>query len=263
MMIRKLALLTLTITALAVGGCSSESEPEVAPPATDEPSSLSTEPTETGDPSATAAPVVVHRKITRQVRRTHFPRSGADHRAWSSDIALTGSSGTTVSRRVLPCDDAEVDLRIDRRVLAHAEAVLEPDGYLVSRQLTLYPDPATADRFVSQLSESPIGCTSLMGSSDLGSVQRLDYGRDRFFGTQDRSVIFSETDLSYGENRFVFIDIINQRDNAILFTRVGTLNQRVRGSGVIMDKDKNPGFVRQVRAQADRATAILRQLSGS
>lgn len=262
MQLRAIALLTLTVT-LGLGGCSSGAEPDSAPSQEEPTTALPTEPgesTESTDSPATPAPEVVHTKIPRQTRDTHFPRAGGDHRNWLSDVASTGRAAM-VTRRVLPCDDAKIAVGIDRRVMAYADSVLEQGAYLVSRQLTLYPDSATADRFVSQLSEVPLGCRRLMGSPAVGAAQRYGYAPDRFFGTRDRSVMFSETDLLYDENRFVYVDIINQRDNAILFTRVGTLNQPVKGAGVLSDKKKNPGFVLAVRAQGNRATAILEELS--
>lgn len=259
MKLTAIALLTLTV-GLGLGGCSSETEPDSAPSQEEPTTALPTEPSEPTATPATTAPEVVHTKIPRQTREGHFPRPEGDYRKWRSDVASMGRTAV-VTRRVLPCDDARIAVRADRRVLAHAETVLEQGAYLVSRQLTLYPDTATADTFASQLSELPLGCRRLMGSPGVGAAQRHGYAPDRFLGTKDRSVIFSETDLLYDENRLVYVDIINQRDNAILFTRVGRLNRPVRGAGVLSDKKKNPEFVREVRAQGDRATAILEELS--
>lgn len=255
MQIRALVLPTLMAITLVATGCSSGADPSPAPSVErtdgDHPAEVTESPTD-------AIPVV-HTKIPRPTRDVHFPSPEQQYLNWLSIAAARPPSA--ISRRVLPCDDARVDLAVDRRTLAHAETVLEQDGYLVSRQLTLYPDPATAAKFVSQLDETPIGCRKLMGSADLGGVQRLDYARDRFFGTRQKSILFSETDMTYGENRVLFIDIVNQRDNAIMFTRVARLNPRIKSEGVMMAKDQNRGFVRQVRAEGDRGTAILRDLS--
>ena len=259
MQIRTLALAAHLAITLAVSGCSSGAEPTPTPSAERTDGDHSAEDTEQPAESPTEAVPVVHTKIPRPTRDVHFPSPEQQYLNWLSIAAARPPSA--IIRRVLPCDDAQVNLGIDRRTLAHAETVVEQDGYLISRQLTLYPDPATADKFVSQLSESPIGCRKLMGSSDLGGAQRLDYARDEFFGTRQKSIIFSETDLTYGENRFLFIDIVNQRDNAIMFTRVGMLNPRIKSDGVLMAKEQNPRFVRQVRGEGDRGTAILRELS--
>lgn len=75
------------------------------------------------------------------------------------------------------------------------------------------------------------------------------------------SIVFSESDLTYGEHRVVFVDIVNRRDNAVMFTRVAVVNARVAGDGVAMDKDRNRGFVRLVRGEGDLGTAILREVA--
>lgn len=261
MTIRTFAFATLAVAALTLGGCSSETDPVGGPRATDLPLVEPTDGDRPAEPTATATPAaeVVQTKIPFETRDAHFPDTAPEHLNWlPGDSAAPGP----VSRRVLPCDDAGVSLGIDRWVLAHAETVLEQDGYLISRQLTLYPDTATADTFVSQLSESPRSCSKLMGSAALGVIERFGgYTPDRAFGTADPSVVFSETDMSYGPNRFVFVDIVNQRDNAILFTRVALLNQPIRGGAVSRAKERNGEFVRQVRLQGDSATAILGELA--
>lgn len=147
-------------------------------------------------------------KIPGETRDAHFPEPAPEHLNWLPRVFAAPGQ---VSRRVLPCDDAGVSLGIDRRVLLPAE------------------------RNPEELQHAHWAVPPSASSSGRG------YTPDRDFGTADPSVVFSETAISYGPNSFVFIDIINQRDNAILFTRVSLLNRPIKGGAVSGPRRRTAG----------------------
>jgi hypothetical protein len=265
---RALTLATAAAT-LALTGCSAQtgvgpgraSTPVRTPGQTVTPSR-----TATPDPTTTGEAVSPLARIPGDVRNRYLDETahtpGTD--LLPRVLVLDAGSPTrhlAVTKRVLPgCDGGtHAHLEVDQDVLDFGWTLRRlPNGYLVARQLTVYPTVAAARSFLTTADQAPIGCPSgTLDGHAIGSSSRTDLGPDRFFGVKDNhdGTLFSESQFGTRRQVSTSIDVVTREANVVILTRV--TNPDHDGSEVITNKPEEPEFVKVVRAEGSRSAAIL------
>ena len=195
------------------------------------------------------------------MRAAWFPAYTPETRRWESSYT-TNDDGRTVAleRRVPPCTNRTYAFPVDDEVLGWSDSLTTDGRFTVSRQLTLYPDARAASEAVTALGQlsQDLGC--VFGGPDVVGSSSQELGPDRFFGAQDPDVLYSEGQyvLDGPAASYTYVDIVSVRENAVMWTRVGSDEPLDGPSGsVVVDKDDNPAFVEAIRAQADAGATVL------
>ena len=228
-----------TFAALTLTGCSDTvDQPEAATPGA------------TVSPETPEAP---YTEIPASTIKAYFPEtaSGPDNR-WTRIYNGTGPN----DRVLMPCGTEEGLLAIDREATTFAHTSLEDDGYLIQRQLTLYPDTETAEQFVAQMEQGPIGCDWF--GDDRGAMSPHDFGPDRLYGVQDETAVFSHGFVQRGtkgkaKDQFRWTDVVSTRGNAVMLTRVG----RSGHAPSLVDNQRNLAEIRRVRTHGNESVEVL------
>lgn len=275
-----LTALTLTATALLTTGCSTPNStdapapsqaPSQAPATTPAETAASSTPGEstTTEPDATESTRVKRDEspfydkfttIPTGVRKDFFPAYTAETKTWKPTFTSNGTT-TGIDRRVFPCDDSKFHLDIDDDIRASTEAAFSDGDYLISRQLTLYPDPQTAQKFAPKFSATGIGCTTFLDGPDTTASTTDSLIFDQSYGLGDPLTQFGRGTVTNRKHTFGHVDIVSTRGNAVIWTRVGSTSMSADEFHAYTEAGSSAAaWVDKVREQANLGLKVLSRL---
>jgi hypothetical protein len=216
----------------------------------------------TPETSADATGTASVHHISAAVRRRYLATGyRATDQRWRPRTRTRGTTHVTITQRRVPaCDTGPwPHLAVDRDTLDFAASMMHRHGFVIARQLTVYPDARIAARFPRQMTH--LAFCRYDGRTPY-AVEGGHFSSGRAYGITDKNdgTLYSWGAITTDGKSAVWIDVVARKDNAVSFTRVMNPDTITDDPDPLMHTAGHAALRREARRQAAVSADLLQDL---